>query len=242
VTTETGRAASERISNGSIGHRISAVDRLVELIRDLIAKRRLQIGDALPTERELGELFTASRNTVREALQVLRAYGIIETRPKVGAVISSGHGEAIRKLLSFQRGISPESFRDVQGFRRIIEIGVGDQVILSATDQDFEMLEKKNERMLNAQSVDDGARLDYEFHEAIVSLSGNRTTLAAYRMFRSVIEELMHLGKANRKVQHESCEVHAEIIGALRKRDRLAYAYLMSKHLEFALRFVGRDN
>ena len=29
-----------------------------------------------------GELFQAGRNTVREALQVLRAYGIVEMRPK----------------------------------------------------------------------------------------------------------------------------------------------------------------
>ena len=75
--------------NGTDGARVSAVDRMVDLIRDLIAERGLQLGDPLPTERELGELYVASRNTVREALQVLRAYGIVETRPKVGAVLSA---------------------------------------------------------------------------------------------------------------------------------------------------------
>ncbi|WP_244481597.1 FadR/GntR family transcriptional regulator [Rhizobium sp. Root1203] len=217
----------------------SAVDRLVDQIRNLIAERGLGIGDALPTERDLGEQFQAGRNTVREALQVLRAYGLVETRPKVGAVISGGHGEAIRRLFAFHNGISPDSFLDLQGFRRIVEIGVGDHIFLNASDADLDRLEATNGRIRTAQTVEEAARYDYEFHEAIVELSGNRTTLAAYRMMRTVIQEVMRLGKAERPVQSATYEAHAEIINALRARDRIAYAYLMSRHLEFGLKFVG---
>ncbi len=216
----------------------SAVDRLVDQIRDMISERRLGIGDALPTERDLGEQFQAGRNTVREALQVLRAYGLVETRPKVGAVISGGHGEAIRRLFAFHNGISPDSFRDLQGFRRIIETGVGEHIILTASDADFDRLEAINARILEAESVEQAAECDYQFHSTIVELSGNRTTLAAYHMLRSVIEEVMRLGKAERPVHAATFEAHAEIIRALRARDRIAYAYLMSRHLEFGIRFV----
>jgi DNA-binding FadR family transcriptional regulator len=86
--------------------------------------------------------------------------------------------------------------------------------------------------------VSDSARRDYEFHEAIVELSGNRTTLAAYRMLRPVIEEIMHVGKTNRPAQQRAFEAHAELVAALRARDRVAYTYLMSRHLEFGLQFV----
>jgi len=216
----------------------SAVDRLVEQIRDMISERGLGIGDALPTERDLGEQFQAGRNTVREALQVLRAYGMVETRPKVGAVISGGHGEAIRRLFAFHNGISPDSFRDLQGFRRIIETGVGEHIILTAADDDLARLDAINARILEAETVEDAARCDYEFHSAIVELSGNRTTMAAYHMLRSVIEEVMRLGKAERTVHAETFEAHAEIIRALKARDRIAYVYLMSRHLEFGIRFV----
>ncbi|MFJ6324178.1 MULTISPECIES: FadR/GntR family transcriptional regulator [unclassified Rhizobium] len=219
----------------------SAVDRLVEQIRDMISERGLGIGDALPTERDLGEHFQAGRNTVREALQVLRAYGMIETRPKVGAVISGGHGEAIRRLFAFHNGISPDSFRDLQGFRRIIETGVGEQIILTASDADFDRLDAINRQILGAASVEEAARYDYQFHAAIVELSGNRTTLAAYHMLRSVIEEVMRLGKADQPVPAATVEAHAEVIRALRARDRIAYVYLMSRHLEFGLRFVKTD-
>ncbi|TDQ66034.1 DNA-binding FadR family transcriptional regulator [Maritalea mobilis] len=216
----------------------SAVDRAVEQIRGLIAERELTIGDALPTERELSEQFQIGRNTVREAMQVLRAFGIIETRPKVGAVICGGQSEALKRLFSFHQGISPESFRDLQDYRRIIEIGVGDRILMKAKDEDIDHLSTINARMLSSKTAEDAARHDFEFHEALVALSGNRTTVAAYRMMRPVIEEIMLIGKTERPTQSATYEAHEEIIGALRERDRIAYAYLVSRHLEFGLRFV----
>ncbi len=212
----------------------------MQQVRDLIEARHLSVGAPLPTERELGDLFGAGRNTVRESLQVLKAYGIIEVRPKTGAVISAGHGEAVRKLFSFHKSISPESFNDAQGFRRIIELGVGDQLILMAGDADFDRLVEINARLLESSDSEEAAACDYEFHEAIVSLAGNRTLLAAYRMLRPVIEEIMQIGKSARPVQIDTHRGHGDIINALRARDRIAYAYLISRHLEYGLKFMAK--
>jgi DNA-binding FadR family transcriptional regulator len=227
------------IVGGAGAPRISAVDRVVEQIREMMTERGLQIGDPVPTERELGEMLQASRNTVREAMMVLRAYGLIETRPKVGAVVAAGHGEAIKRLFAFHNGISPDTFRDLQGFRRIVELGVGEQVILTATEADFDALDRVNDRLTGARDVLEAAKADYDFHEAIIALGGNRTTLAAYRMLSPVITEVMQIGKAARPVQADTHAAHAGIVAALRARDRVAYAYLMSRHLDFGLRFVA---
>ncbi len=219
--------------------KVSAVDRLVEQIRELVRERNLIIGDALPTERELVELFQAGRNTVREALQVLKAYGIVEVRPKVGAVLSDRHEDAVRKLFAFQNDISPASFLDVQGYRRIIEVGVGDHIILHATTADLDNLDIVNARILSINTVDDAARCDFEFHEALVALSNNRTLLANYRLLQPVITHIMRVGKATKPVQADTYRAHGQIIDALKARDRVAYAYLISRHLEYGLQFVG---
>jgi GntR family transcriptional regulator, transcriptional repressor for pyruvate dehydrogenase complex len=222
--------------------KVSAVDRLVEQVRGMVRDRGLVIGDPLPTERELGELFQAGRNTVREALQVLKAYGIVEVRPKIGAVLSDRHEDAVRKLFSFQNDISPASFLDVQGYRRIIEVGVGDHIILHATAADLDNLDAVNDHILENRSVEDAARRDFEFHEALVSLVNNRTLLASYRLLQPVITQIMRVGKATKPVQADTHQAHAQIIGALRARDRVAYTYLISRHLEYGLQFVGSEN
>jgi GntR family transcriptional regulator, transcriptional repressor for pyruvate dehydrogenase complex len=222
--------------------KVSAVDRLVEQVRGMVRDRGLVIGDPLPTERELGEQFQAGRNTVREALQVLKAYGIVEVRPKIGAVLSDRHEDAVRKLFSFQNEISPASFLDVQGYRRILEVGVGDHIILHATAADLDNLDAVNDRLLDNRGVEDAARRDFEFHEALVSLANNRTLLASYRLLQPVITQIMRVGKATKPVQTDTHRAHAQIIDALRARDRVAYTYLISRHLEYGLQFVDAEN
>ena len=54
--------------------------------------------------------------------------------------------------------------------------------------------------------------------------------------------DLERLGKAERPIQSATYETHNEIIDALRARDRIAYTYLMSRHLEFGLKFVGEPS
>jgi len=101
----------------------SAVDTLVHAIKGFIQENNLQIGDALPSERELGERFDAARNTVREAVRTLKAYGVVDVRPKVGAVIVNRHMDAVLDLFSFQLTMNRKTFIDIQGFRRLIEVG-----------------------------------------------------------------------------------------------------------------------
>ncbi len=222
--------------------KVSAVDRLVDQIRDMVRIRGLVIGDPLPTERELGEMFETGRNTVREALQVLRAYGIIEVRPKVGAVLGGRHEEAVRKLVAFQHDISPASFLDVQGYRKIIEAGIGDHIILRATAEDLDHLEAINAEMLHVDCVSEAARADFAFHEALVGLAENQTLMTNYRLLQPMITHIMRVGKAARPVQVDTFAAHKAIVDALRARDRVAYAYLISRHLEFGLQFVEMDN
>lgn len=229
-------------SEGDGLHKLSAVDRLVGQVRDYVRERDLSIGDALPTERELGELFQTGRNTVREALQVLRAYGIVEVKPKVGAILSARHEDAIRRLFAFQNDISPASFLDVQGFRRIVEVGVGDHIILHATSADLDSLSAINRQILGNISVDAAASADFAFHDALVCLSQNNTLIASYRLLQPVITNIMRVGKAARPIQIDTHAVHEEIITALKARDRVAYAYLLSRHLEFGLQFVSVEN
>jgi DNA-binding FadR family transcriptional regulator len=217
----------------------TAVDRLVLQIRGYIRDNGLAVGDVLPTERELCERFGAGRNTVREALRIVRAYGIVEVRPKVGAVIADRHEAAAQALFAFQQEVSPASFLDVQGFRKINEIGIGDHLILNLSDADFDRLHAVNDRIAAGLSVDEASDLDFAFHEALVALAGNRTLLTNYRLLRPVVTRIMRLGKSARETVDTTREAHAEILAALKARDRIAYSYLVSRHLDFGLRFLG---
>ncbi len=227
---------------GRQGGSPSAVDTLAGQILDLIRVRGMTVGDVLPTERELCDLFGASRNTVREALRTIRTYGLIEPKPRVGAVLTDRQGAAIQNFFAAQMDVSRSSFHDIQGFRRIIEVGIGDHLVLNVTDAEIEKLEAVNARILDSQSVEEAARNDFEFHSTLIGLAGNRTLAEMYAFLSPVIVRIMTIGKEKRPVLGDTRQAHGEIIGALRSRDRLAYAYLMSRHLDFGLQFLPEEN
>ncbi|MFD0654722.1 FadR/GntR family transcriptional regulator [Streptomyces malaysiensis subsp. malaysiensis] len=79
---QSGRAAvPQELFKAVSSSRVSQV--IVEQIRRLLKEERLQPGDRLPSERELCVQFGVSRVTIREALRILEANGLVEIR--VGA-------------------------------------------------------------------------------------------------------------------------------------------------------------
>jgi DNA-binding FadR family transcriptional regulator len=237
---ESAQAPRGRLA-GPDGSSPSAVDTLAGQILDLIRVRGMSVGDVLPTERELCDLFGASRNTVREALRTIRTYGLIEAKPRVGAVLTDRQGSAIQNFFAAQMDISRSSFRDIQGFRRIIEVGIGDHLVLHATEAEIDVLETTNARILDSQSVEEAAQHDFDFHSALIRLAGNRTLAEMYAFLSPVIVRIMTIGKEKRPVLGDTKRAHGEIIDALRARDRLAYAYLMSRHLDFGQQFLPAE-
>ena len=218
----------------------SAVDRLVQQIKDYIRSNALSVGDSLPSEREVGEKFSAARNTVREAFRILKTYGVVEIKPKIGAVIVNRHLPAALDLFSFQLAISPESFQDIQGFRRLIEVGSVDRLFKYVTDADIQKLYDINLALLNASGAKEGAEQDFIFHVSMLAISRNNTVVDVFSMMKPMVSRLMETGKEQDGLQ-KTYEHHQQIIDALAARDRLAFTYFMSAHLDQGMKYV-RDS
>lgn len=218
----------------------SAVDNLVQQIKGYIQSNSLTVGDTLPSERELGEKFAAARNTVREAVRILKAYGVVDVRPKIGAVIVNRHMDAVLDLFSFQLSISRETFLDIQGFRRLIEVGSADAIFSAVTDGDIARFRKLNQEILDAPSKVEAAERDFGFHAALLELADNQTVLNVYTTMKPIIVKLMETGKESHGLQG-TFDTHTRILDALEKRDRLGFQYWMSNHLDHGLGFIDRS-
>jgi DNA-binding FadR family transcriptional regulator len=63
-------------------------DTVVDQIVVLIEEGKLKVGDQLPSERELVIQLDVGRASVREALRILEAQGVIEVKPGKGIYIT----------------------------------------------------------------------------------------------------------------------------------------------------------
>ncbi len=62
---------------------------VVDYIRNLIINEDLTQGEKLPSEREMSEILNVSRNTVREAYQILSSLGYVHIKHGQGVFVSS---------------------------------------------------------------------------------------------------------------------------------------------------------
>jgi GntR family transcriptional repressor for pyruvate dehydrogenase complex len=214
----------------------SAVEVLVDQIKELIDGRNLGVGDSLPSERELCEMFTSSRTTVREAMRILKAYGVVDVRPKIGAVIIDRRMDAVFDLYSFSTlELSRQTFLDTQGFRRLIEVGGIDTLLDRATPDDIADLRAINDAMQAEEAMSRAAQQDFSFHARLVSILGNRQIDEMYRLMQPVMLKIMENGISRRKFGGANYNQHAGIVDALEGRDRLAFQYRATEHLEMGI-------
>jgi len=214
----------------------SAVESLVGGIKALIDTRNLGVGDQLPSERELCEMFSSSRNTVREAMRILKTYGVVEVRPKVGAVIIDRRMDAVFDLYSFNTlELSRDTFVDTQGFRSLIEVGSLDVLFSKATADDVAALRAINDAMQAESTIERAAHQDFRFHARLVAIINNRQINEMYRIMKPVMLKIMENGINRRKFGEANYGEHAGIVDALEARNRHAYQYRVSMHLEAGL-------
>ncbi len=243
IMAEVGRSesAGQQVSRapgrrGAVHLADSAVETLVGQIKDLIDARNLGVGDPLPSERELGEMFASSRTTVREAMRILKTYGVVDVRPKVGAVIIDRRMDAVFDLYAFNTlELTRQTYVETQGVRRLLEVGAVDVLFERATAIDIAQLNAINDRMRDETGITSAARQDYAFHLALVGIMGNSQVTQIYRIMQPVMLKIMENGVARRKAQGQNYQEHAAIVDALASRDRLAFQYLVTQHLEAGL-------
>lgn len=228
-----GKAPNPAVVRSSIP---SAVDAMVLKIRGLIADGGLGVGDSLPTERELCERFQASRNTVREAMRILKAYGVVSVRPKVGATIIDDRMERALDLFSFNTlDISRRAFKDIQGFRRLIEVGSVDTIFEQMRPADIEEMRKINDLLRNSSSIVEASEMDFRFHLRLVSILDNRAVRDVYGIMKPVIIRIMERAKELHNFTGETFDQHAAVVDALEQRDRIRYQYALQSHLNIGI-------
>ena len=174
--------------------RHSAVDFVLDQFKEAFLQKKICLNERLPSEENLAETFGVGRSTIREALQHLKAYGVLEAFPSKGMRVVSDFSSAYGKLSSLNLAIDSETLVDVQQYRQIIELGSVANILANISSEDFSLLHQLNDSLLDEnQSMETAADIDFRFHYTLLKIGQNKTALAVYerhcRGHSSVIEK-----------------------------------------------------
>lgn len=212
--------------------RTSAVQSVVSTLRSEIPEN-YKPGDLLQNERDIAERLDVSRNTVREALIHLEAFGIIEKTQRGPRVCAPNIG-AVFHVMDQYFDRSPKTCQDLLDFRRIIDLGLLPQALQNATEDDLVLLEKHVSRMERALTAREAAEADYAFHNEIVRVADNRVAMTLYTVLTHTLIFYMEIGKTSRENSERTIEDHRAIVAALRSRNLPDALRALSNHYEYS--------
>ena len=213
--------------------KINAVEQVYDQMQGLLIDGTWHAGDKLPTENELSAAFGVSRMTIRQAMQKLKALGLIETRTGSGSYVREVNPEdSLNELIPFMYIGSPSQIHVFQ-FREMIDSESVRIATASADEKSLKRLEDLLARMKQA-SVDDDAKAfskyDLKYHMTIVKMTGNPLMVKAYELLLNVLTESMDYVIERMKYK-PALDYHRRILDAMKKKDEVLAENLMHEHI-----------
>jgi GntR family transcriptional repressor for pyruvate dehydrogenase complex len=158
-----------------------------------LAAGRLRIGERLPGERVLAEQLGISRPSVREAVRVLEAMGVVRTAtgsgPDSGAVIVAEPVSPLTAVLRLHLATNHLPMGDVVQTRILLESWAAREAAARHVEAgELKLAEDLLDQMDSpGLSPEEFHLLDAEFHVALSGLAGNVLIAAVMASLRSAI-------------------------------------------------------
>lgn len=211
---------------------------IAEQIRSSIMAGEFAPGEKLPPERELAEMFGVSRPSVREALNMLAASGLVESYQGGGTVVKS-LVEAAGSPLSELIKLESDRALDVIEVRKGMEAWTAYYAAQRALPEDLRRLEAIVEGMgQNLDGMQPSEDLDASFHIVIARATHNivwlhlmQTIFDAMQVFQRSVWRAVYLTDEDYRTLYAH---HKAVYEAIRDRDPERARDAMLAHLTFA--------
>ena len=213
---------------------------LQRIERDL-SDGKLVVGGRLPAERALAEELGVGRSSVREAMRVLEAMGIVRTAvgsgPDSGAIVAADPAASIGVALRLHMATHTLPIRDVVQTRILLESWAVQEATERAGELDLQgldaLLDAMDDETLTPEAFH---RLDADLHVAMAALAGNVLVEAMMVSLREsisgyVMQAVPQLDDWNEVAQNLRCE-HRAIVTALRRGHGTKASTLVREHIE----------
>jgi len=215
--------------------------KVVSHICGKIADGSLEMGSRLPTERQLAEDLSLSRNCVREGLRVLKDMGVLEGRQGSGNYLAENFAARISSLLKFLILMRRVDTAKINEFRRMME----ESACLRILERGLTEEEKAEAQKIVAgkafSDLEEEIRSDRNFHAFIIRAAANPIFScimeAASDLYKDWITDVLE--KASSQKRSALRLAHQEIVMALASGDAKSCRAAICRHYGLAQEICG---
>lgn len=218
-----------------------AFEDVISQIQESILQRELRIGDRLPSERQLREIFKVSRGTLREALRALEQKGLITIKTGVqgGAIVCPVDNKLMSESLDLLLRHQKISLRELAEFREEVEGLVAAKAAKKAKKDDLRQLTiilESIKNHLNASEFDwhEIVMEDNKFHLYLSRIAGNRVFESILStVYENIYPYFDRFLSKERGLMEKNYQDLCKIVEAIEKRDADKARILVQKHVRY---------
>lgn len=210
-----------------------------DALMEYILKTPVQIGEKLPNEFELGEMFQAGRSTIREAVKSLVTKGVLEVRRGDGTYVKS-HCTLEEDPLGLSKlGDKYKLALELFDVRIALEPEIAAAAATHATEENKKSLKDLCDEVERAyRAGEDHIPQDLAFHTCIARCSQNRVMEMLLPIINTAVMTFANL--THRTLMEETIQTHRAITDAILAGDAVGARCAMVMHLTYNRQAIVR--
>jgi GntR family transcriptional regulator, transcriptional repressor for pyruvate dehydrogenase complex len=226
-----------------------AFEDIVLQVQEAIFQGSLQIGDRLPGERNLREIFGVSRGTLREALRALEQKGMINIRTGVqgGAIVQPIDTRLVSESLDLLLRYQKVSLRELAEFRAEVEGLVAAMAAQRVKKSDVTnlntLLESFKGRLVAAEfNWFEIIQEDNRFHLAIARIAGNRVFESVLKtVYDNINRYFVRFLSRERSLMEKNYHDLKKITEAIENKNPQKAQSLVNEHVRYFNNLMERE-
>lgn len=204
-------------------------------IQKMISDNGLKPGDKLPNEMEMMKIVNVGRSTIREAIKILVAAGMLEVRRGRGTFVGSTPGVG-KDPLGVKYIEDDNLLHHLYEMRLILEPPVVRLAIERGKSADFDSIKEAYEAVVDKlDRGEDHSKEDVMFHSAIAEATHNPIMKRVIPIVNQGILEGYSHTKDNPFVSKVVKSQHKKIVDAILERNADAAESAMKEHIQYGM-------
>jgi GntR family transcriptional repressor for pyruvate dehydrogenase complex len=194
--------------------------KVIDYVKAMILDGQLNLGDKLPTEREMAETLKLGRYSVREALRIMENMGLIESRQGSGNYLSSNICKNLTQSLSMLLLVKQVDFQEISQLRRAIELHAYRLAIDTVGKYHIDEMKNTLAKMKGATSKKE-AELDRTFHYLIIKASENKLMISIMEALSQLCEDFIEqvLKQSTAEMKEKFAQSHFKMLEGLETKN-----------------------
>lgn len=207
--------------------------KVINYVKELIANGELHSGGKLPTERELADTLSVGRYSIREALRIMDALGMIESRQGSGNYLVTNIEKNLTESMELMLLIKEIDYSQISRLRRAIELYSYGCSLSHLTPSQLDELSKITEGMKKTAGHEK-AILDKQFHDMIITGSDNTLIISIMDSLSNVCSNLIEEVVTGSEPETERIlmEIHENLLKGLMDKDFLLGMQAINRHYD----------